>query len=94
MLGELFLKRNINKIKKDIYPVKQLTKDILQDVYSLEITIYNPNSKFNQSIFRTYKYECKICFTNNTHIFIEDHTFKSLVERIKIYVNNFNFLHP
>ena len=83
MFGELFLKRNFNKIKKDIYPVKHLTKDILKNVDRLEINIYNTNSKFNQSIFRTHKYECKICFKDNYFIFIEDNTIKSLVKRIK-----------
>lgn len=88
MFGTTFLKRNFRTIIKDIRPIKQLTKDELREIDSLEIKIYNPNSKFNKSIFRTHKYECKICYpNNNSTIFIEDNSIKSLIVRIKSHID-------
>ena len=79
----LFLKRNLKTIMKDIRPIEQLTKDSLQEVDRLEINIYNPNSKFNKTIFRTHKYECKICYINKSFIFIQENSFQALVHRIE-----------
>lgn len=87
MVGVTFLKRNFRTIMKDVRPIKQLTKDELREIDRLEIKIYNPNSKFNKSIFRTHKYECKIYYpNNNSTIFIEDNSLKSLIVRIKSYI--------
>lgn len=81
-----FLKRNFNTIIKDIQPIKKLTNKTLKQFDRLEITIYNPNSRFNKSIFRTHKYECRICYRHK-HIYIEDNLFSSLMSRIQSYVN-------
>jgi len=83
-----FLKRNLRTIAKDVRPIKELTKDELGQIDRLEIKIYNPKSKFNKSIFRTHKYECKIYYpNNNSTIFIEDDTLKSLIVRIKSHID-------
>ena len=82
MPGFGFLKQNFTTIMKDIQPIKQLTKKNLREVDKLEITIYNPNSKFNKTIFRTHKYECRIFYTNYNYKIIEENTCKLLIKKI------------
>ena len=87
MWGLPFLKRNFSTILKDIQPIKNLKNETLKQFDRLEITIYNPNSRFNKSIFRTHKYECKICYMHK-NIYIEDNTFGSLIDRINGYIKD------
>ena len=78
-----FLKRNFRTIITDIRPIKKLKNCELNEIERLEIKIYNPNSKFNKSIFRTHKYECKIYYPNESFIYLEDDKLKSLIYKIK-----------
>ena len=87
MFGTTFLKRNFRTIAKDIRPIKKLKNCELNEIERLEINIYNPNSKFNKSIFRTHKYECKIHYPNKSSICLEDDKLKSLILRIKSHID-------
>ena len=48
--------------------------------------MYNPNSKWNQKIFRKHKYECKI-YLGNEVIYLEEESFKDLVEKIGLTID-------
>lgn len=81
MRGLSFFKNNFHPIMKDIQPLKRLTNKHLNKIKKLEITVYNPNSEFNRTVFRSHKYECKICYEDRI-IYIEESTCKNLIKKI------------
>lgn len=76
---------SVKKIKQHIRPLKQISTHFLQKIDHLEIKIYNPNSKFNQSVFRKHKYECKIYYQGKI-IYIEENSFENMIKRINLLV--------
>lgn len=81
-------KKFLKKIKKEIRPLEKLSNQNWKKIKELEIRIYNPNSKWNQRIFRNYKYECKLHVGNEIIYLEEQYCFKDLVEKIGLSLYN------
>lgn len=82
MNQQIFLKKVSKKIRKELCPLEKLSNQNWKKIKELEIRIYNPNSKWNQRIFRNYKYECKLYVGDELIYLEEEHCFKHLVEKI------------
>lgn len=82
-----FKKISLKKIKREIQDLEKLSSRVWKKITDLEIRIYNPNSKWNQKIFRKHKYECKIYIGDEVFYLEEEHCFKDLVEKIKLYID-------
>jgi hypothetical protein len=76
---------SLKKIKQHIQPLKKIATHFLKKIDNLEIKIYNPKSRFNQSVFRKHKYECKIYYQGKI-IYIEDNSFENMIKRIHLLV--------
>ena len=77
----------LKKIKREIQHLQTLSNRVWKKITDLEIRIYNPNSKWNQNIFRKHKYECKIYIGDKVIYLEEDHCFKYLVEKIGLSID-------
>jgi CRISPR/Cas system CMR-associated protein Cmr1 (group 7 of RAMP superfamily) len=75
------------KIKKEIHHLEKLSKQNWKKINELEIRMYNPNSKWNQKIFRKHKYECKIYVGDEVIYLEENQCFKDLVEKIGLSID-------
>jgi len=76
---------SVKKIKQHIQPLKKISTHFLQKIHHLEIKIYNPNSQFNQTVFRKHKYECKIYYQGKI-IYIEENSFENIIKQINLLV--------
>lgn len=87
MNNHIFSKKFQTKIKREVRPLEKLSNQNWKQINELEIRIYNPNSKWNQRIFRKHKYECKIYVGNEVFYLEEEESFKHLVEKIGLTID-------
>jgi CRISPR/Cas system CMR-associated protein Cmr1 (group 7 of RAMP superfamily) len=87
MKNKIISKKFQEKIKREVQDLEKLSNKNWKKITDLEIRMYNPNSKWNQQIFRKHKYECKIYIGDEVLYLEEEHSFKHLVEKIGLCID-------